>query len=407
MDLSETKQMTLPMPESLEIMPREYLRTHRWLKFQLDLRHAPVSFWLVLGECQSKCEHISGVPLRPDIASIVHQVYLAKGTWGTVAIEGNTLSEAEALQHVQGKLKVTPEKEYLKQELDNVLQEFNRMLAKVAAREPLTLSVDRLCEINAAVLKGLSIEHGVAGQIRRHNVEVMRYRGAPWADCHFLLQKLCEWLNGPDFEAKHGLNPIHMAILKAVIAHLYFEWIHPFPDGNGRSGRLIEAQILLAAGVPSPACQLLSNHYNSTRKSYLDQLKAASESGGDAVPFMTYAIDGFLTGLKSQLFYIRRLQMETTWINFIHEHFRSQPGKTSDRHKALLLDLLAHDRPVEISGITSISAAVATGYKGLNARTVLRDIEALENRKFLVREGKAVRVNLDLISGFLHIKAAV
>lgn len=55
------------------------------------------------------------------------------------------------------------------------------------------------------------------------------------------------------------------AIFKAVVAHLYLAWIHPVGDGNGRTARLVEFQILLSSGVPSPAAHLLSNHYNQTR----------------------------------------------------------------------------------------------------------------------------------------------
>jgi hypothetical protein len=54
-------------------------------------------------------------------------------------------------------------------------------------------------------------------------------------------------------------------LIAAVVAHVYFEWIHPFGDGNGRTGRLIELKLLLEAGVPQPAAHLLSNHYNATR----------------------------------------------------------------------------------------------------------------------------------------------
>jgi Fic family protein len=56
-----------------------------------------------------------------------------------------------------------------------------------------------------------------------------------------------------------------MALMKAILTHLYIAWIHPFGDGNGRTARLAELQILLAAGMPMPASHLLSNHYNTTR----------------------------------------------------------------------------------------------------------------------------------------------
>jgi Fic family protein len=403
-----TKQMTLSMPDSLTIQKRKYETSHPWLRFIVSLEKVPPAFWLVLGECHSKCEHIAGVPIRPDVAKKLHRIYLAKGAHGTTAIEGNTLSEAEVLQHVEGKLEVSADKEYLKQEIDNIIQESNRMVERVLHREPLILSPDRIKEINRIVLKGLSVEEGVEpGTIRRYSVGVMNYRGAPHQDCEHLLARLCDWLNGPDFEPRAGLERTHMAILKSIIAHLYIEWIHAFGDGNGRTGRLVEVQILMAAGVPSPACHLLSNHYNLTRKEYLAQLRMASESGGDTIPFITYALNGLLTGLKGQLAHIRRLQMEFAWLNYVHDSFRHQSSKAAHRQKALLLDLFEKEVPIQISEIDQLSTRLAKAYAGMHPRTPARDVEALEARGLLIREGKLVRANQDLIAGFLPIKAIV
>jgi Fic family protein len=221
-------------------MTRRYIKSHPWLTFAVDFRPAPPSFWTTLGECKSKCEHLAGVPLRPDVAQILHEVYLAKGIWGTTAIEGNTLSEEEVHKHVQGKLELPPSKEYLKQEIDNILIESNNMLAAISAGNPLLVSTGRIRQINGAVLKGLSLEEGVIpGEIRTYPVGVATYRGAPASDCEHLLDRLCSWLDGRNFAPQGGLGPAHMAILKAIIAHLYIEWIHPFGDGNGRTGRLL------------------------------------------------------------------------------------------------------------------------------------------------------------------------
>jgi Fic family protein len=43
---------------------------------------------------------------------------------------------------------------------------------------------------------------------------------------------------------------IPYAILKAILAHLCLAWIHPFGDGNGRTARLVEFQILIFPGCP-------------------------------------------------------------------------------------------------------------------------------------------------------------
>jgi Fic family protein len=233
----------------------------------------------------------------------------------------------------------------------------------------------------------------------------MNYLGAPAEDCAYLLATMCDWLNGPDFEPQSGFDLGHMAILKAIIAHLYIEWIHAFGDGNGRTGRLIEAQILLAAGIPAPASQLLSNHYNQTRREYYTQLRDASGSGGDAVPFICYGVAGLLSGLKSQLQRIRRVQMETAWINYVHDFFRSRTGATASRQKLLLLDLLREESPVEISNVDKISPGTAKQYAGMHTRTKVRDIESLEQLQFIVREGNKVRANIERITAFLPIRA--
>jgi cell filamentation protein, protein adenylyltransferase len=403
--MTRTRSRALPVTKHMK-----YMKSHPWLTFEVDLREAPPSFWVVLGECQSKCEHLANVPLRPDIATKLHEVYLAKGLWGTTNIEGNTLTEEEVLRHIQGKLELPPTKEYLKQEIDNILQECNKMLEVIQSGACLILSTGRIEKINGAVLDGLSLEDGVvAGEIRKHEVGVMRYRGAPPQECGHLFDRLCAWLNGEDFKAQAAFTETHMAILKAIIAHLYIEWIHGFGDGNGRTGRLVEVQILLSAGVPSPACHLLSNHYNQTRREYLNQLRIASESGGKVLPFLTYALNGFAEGLRSQLVYVRRLQIENAWLNYVHDFFR-QLRKTdaADRQKDLLLDIFQSGKEtISISELAELTPRTAKAYAGMHPRTKVRDVLSLVQYGLLERQGDGVKINEEVISRFLPIKAKI
>jgi Fic family protein len=176
-------------------------------------------------------------------------------------------------------------------------------------------------------------------------------------------------------------------------------------DQGASAGRLVEVQILSAAGVPSPACHLLSNHYNLTRKDYLAQLRMASETGGKTIPFLTYSLNGFLEGLKGQLAHIRELQMENAWLNYVHEYFHNQSGRSAQRRKALLLDIFEKHSPVLISELDQLSPRLAKAYAGMHPRTAIRDVEALEEKGLLVRDGKAVRAHRELIASFLPTKA--
>jgi Fic family protein len=280
------------------------------------------------------------------------------------------------------------------------------MLAKIAKGESLELSLERIKEINRVVLEGLILEDRVVpGEVRTYSVGVATYRGAPAQDCVYLLTRLCDWLNGSDFEPRDGLGKMHMAILKAIVAHLYIEWIHPFGDGNGRTGRLVEVQILIAAGVPSPAGHLLSNHYNETRTDYFAQLKAASESKGETLPFFTYALNGFLDGLKEQLDYVRVLQFEVTWTNYVHDFFRDENTKSAKRKKTLLLEIIEKTEPVPITELDQLSPKLARAYAGMHPRTCARDVESLVSDKLLLKQGKNVEPNRGLIAQFLPICA--
>ena len=93
--------------------------THPWLRFmvRLDAATAPPDLWMLLGEAASKCDHIAGVPLKPETADRLHKLYLAKGVRATTAIEGNSLSEEEVIGRLDGSLHLPPSKEYLGKEI--------------------------------------------------------------------------------------------------------------------------------------------------------------------------------------------------------------------------------------------------------------------------------------------------
>lgn len=380
---------------------RTYEKTHPWIKFQLDLRPASPKFWMLLGEASSKCEHIAGVPLQPDVARDLHQLYLAKGAQATTAIEGNTLSEQEVLQRIKGELTLPASKEYLGQEVDNIVNACNRIRDRLREGDD-ALTSERVREFNRLVLEKLRLEKGVVtGEVRQHSVVVGRsYLGAPAEDCEFLLNRLCEWLNGPDFRASEGMELV-FAIIKAVVAHVYVAWIHPFGDGNGRTARLMEFQILLSAGVPTPAAHLMNNHYNQTRSEYYRQLEAASGSGGDIIPFLEYAAQGLVDGLREQLAKIRLRQWDVAWENFVHEEFREKTGKTARRQRSLVLDLSRLEKPVQAGMVSDLSPRLAREYAGKTPKTIQRDLGALLKMDLVERTPEGFRARKEKILAFL------
>ena len=156
-----------------------YERTHPWISFRFDFSRANAQLWLLLGEAQSKCEHIAGVPLRPNVAKELHQLYLAKGVSATTAIEGNTLSEEQVLKHIQGELKLPPSQSYLAQEIDNIIEACDAISAVTHPKE-MGISAGQIKALNFLILKGLRLDQGVVpGEYRIHSVLIGSvYRGA-------------------------------------------------------------------------------------------------------------------------------------------------------------------------------------------------------------------------------------
>lgn len=358
---------------------------------------------MLLGEAQSKCEHLAGVPLRPGTAQELYQVYLTKGVAGTAAIEGNTLSESEVRERIEGTLKLPESKEYLGREVDNIVSACNEISKRVfdggTSQE---ISAETFSEYNSKILDGLKVDDGVSpGVIRKHIVGVGRYRAPAAEDCNYLLDRLCTWLNSADFNPRDGISPIVYGLLKAIVAHIYLAWIHPYGDGNGRTARMLEFRVLLEARVPAPAAHLLSNHYNQTRQEYYRQLDVASASGGDLIPFIEYAIRGFVDGLKEQLHVVRDQQLDVIWRNYVYGKFGDMDKDGDLRRRNLILDL-SMKQQVPLGEVADISPRVTRAYATLHPKTMARDISELVEMGLLDKsEDGIVKAKKEVILAFL------
>jgi len=147
---------------------------------------------------------------------------------GSLAIEGNTLSEAQITAILEGKRVIAPPREV--QEVKNALAAYDRFDTWKLEAEKDMLEAHRI------LMSGLIDE---AGLYRHGGVGVMAGRQvihmAPPADrVPQLMADLFAWLAATD---------VHPLIAGSVF-HYEFEFIHPFADGNGRMGRLWQSLIL-------------------------------------------------------------------------------------------------------------------------------------------------------------------
>ncbi len=363
---------------------------------------------MLLGEARSKCQHLAGAPLKPDVAAQLYGVTLVKGALATTAIEGNTLTEDQVRGIWDGSYKAPPSRQYQEREVRNVLDALQGLHDLIVAGEAIEITSALISQFNEQILTGTDYREGVVpGKIRTESVVVGTYRAAPAQDCEYLLDKLVAWLNGPTFS--HGDPEIHFAVTlaKAVYAHLYIAWIHPFGDGNGRTARLLEFIILANCGmVPVPAAHLLSNHYNLTRDRYYRELALASKPGQSTLGFLSYAIEGFIDGIREAIDMVREQQIEVAWVNYVHERFASQPNtKASARQRSLVL-AMPMDAPVPRGDLEGLTPKLARLYATAGPRTLSRDLNRLESLGLIRRERPGYRARASVVQAFLPPVAA-
>lgn len=170
--------------------------------------------------------------------------------------------------------------------------------------------------------------------------------------------------------------------------------------GNGRTGRLIEFEILLGAGVPFPAAHLLSNHYNATRAEYYRQLNTTSRSGGDLVSFLEYAAQGFVDGLRATIQQVQAEQMDVMWENHVHQVL---PGSspTQHRRRTVVLALSREANPIRRSQLATFAPDVAAAYAGKGSKTVTRDLNESRKHVLVRAEGGGYVAARDQMLAFL------
>lgn len=386
---------------------RDYEKTHPFITFRLRLDEPNAALWLLLGEAKSKSAHLARTLLHPHRSHELMQVFLTKGVLATTAIEGNTLSEDQARAVIENRSDLPPSKQYLAQEIRNVIGAYNEVISAVLDDPDAELTPELFKHWNALILGDLDVEEGVQpGEFRTGSVAVGNYRAPSAGDVAFLMQRLCDWLGGDDFRAPDRRPELRAAlvIVKAVVAHLYLVWIHPFGDGNGRTARLLELQLLLEAGFPTLATQLLSNHYNQTRSEYYRQLSAAGLTG-DPLPFITYALRGFVDGLAEQLDLIFAWQREDRWEQYVYQQFGELRTEADRRRLRLVLEVsrTARERgePVLRPDMRWLTPRLAMAYANKTDKTLTRDLKETGRLGLLTRDRRGYSPNDSVLLGLL------
>ena len=361
----------------------------------------------LLGECDAFVQALTNIPLQPGDRKRMLGVSLRKGALATTAIEGNTLSE-EDIEKIQEGWEVPPSKEYLKIEVKNILDAYNDLLREIIKdNKEEIITPDLIKKFHRMIGKNLG-EHfdAIPGRLREDKRYVGTYVVPDHRYVKSLVDKLCNWIRS-EFHYDKGQS-FKTAVVQAIVTHVYVEWIHPFGDGNGRTGRLLEFYILLRAGLPSIVSHILSNHYNQTRSEYYRQLDKARKNQ-NLTEFIQYALQGFRDGLKENLEIIQKSQFSIFWHHHIYETFADlqYTKKGSFKRKRALILQMPINRKFTVDELLEITPDIAKRYATLTRATILRDLKELRELYLLEKSGRRYFANTDILKAMMPGKKNV
>jgi Fic family protein len=353
----------------------------------------------MLGQCVAYTKAISNTPIMPQFYDELMRLALRKGAQATTAIEGNTLSDEEIAKLQEGQ-KLPPSKEYQEIEVRNILDAFNELLVEtVYDNKEQLITPELLLRFHRLVGQNLG-EHfnAIPGRFRNNDVVVGTYRCPDHRDVLPLIEKYCQWLRS-EFKYEEGKQMFSDIIIQSIVAHVYLEWIHPFGDGNGRTGRLIEFYILSRGGNPDITLHILSNHYNNTRPEYYRQLEKASKSRS-LTEFIEYALTGFRDGLQQTLEKIQASQLLNAWQKFVYDKFDEiEIGQKQvfKRRRTLGLEIPI-DKKFSFEDIPELNIKLARLYSNISSKTLERDLEELIKHEIILLQDSKYFANISVLN---------
>ncbi len=215
---------------------------------------------------------------------LLRRVNRIKSIQGTLAIEGNTLTEDQVTAILDGKAIIGPRREI--EEVRNAIKAYDSIPSLHAG------SMQDLLLAHQYLMQGLIDEVGI---FRTSGVGVFSgtqlvHLAPPAERIPALMSDLIQWL---DTSVDHPL-------VKSCVFHYEFEFIHPFADGNGRVGRLWQT-LILSEWKPILAHFPLESMIYVHQAAYYEAIQESTRQS-DAGIFMEFILGVMLETLETQPF---------------------------------------------------------------------------------------------------------
>jgi Fic family protein len=321
-----------------------------------------------------------------QVADRLEREVVVSSVFGTNSIEGGTLTEEEtqlALDLAPAQVEGAEQRRAI-----NIKAAYD--LARAAAADPQWRpSVDFIRAVHAAITRDLPHEYNQPGLLRDNPKHVPTFVGDPahggrykppqfGVDVRRLLEALLDWHG--ELEAR-GL-PV---LVRAPLVHYYYEVVHPFWDGNGRVGRVLEATLLLREGfryAPFAQARYYLDHIDRYFRLF-NACRKAAEAGRphpntDFVEFFLEGLLATLNSLHGRVNDIVRVLLFATDVKRQHD-----AKEINARQYAIVTQVLEAGRPVPLADLRRAPWYLAL-YAKRTDKTRQRDLRRLREQGLLV-----------------------
>lgn len=314
-----------------------------------------------------------------QVAKQLEREVIASSIYGTNTIEGGALTEDETLAAMD--LDPAQVQQIEQRRVLNIKAAYAR--AREAALEPgWMLSIDFVTQVHSLITRDLPHADNRPGLIRDNPKGRITQVGSPQhggrykppqyeRDIWRLLEALVVW-HGQLTEA--GVHPL----IRARLVHYYYELIHPFWDGNGRVGRVIEATLLQAAGYEY-APFALARYYLEHIDRYFALFNACRKAAEKHQPqpntaFVLFHQEGMLKTINALHDRVNRLVSVLLFQSRCRELLDNKT--LNARQYTIVSQLLSQGRPQSMDEVRHVPW-YASLYLRLNDKTRSRDLKKL------------------------------
>lgn len=376
-DISLDKMLENILFGSLPEISRR-VETDRFGPFVFQLGFTVGDVTLAFQRVEDAHERFVASPLS-QVANRLEQEVVVSSVFGTNTIEGGTLTEdetASALTIDPGQVQAIEQRRVL-----NIKAAYDLSQA-VAKSSGWQLTTQFIVDLHRLITHEIPHADNRPGLIRDNPKTHITYVGDAahggrykppqyGKDIERLLAALVAWHD----ELVAANIP---ATLRAPLVHLYFEQIHPFWDGNGRVGRVIEATLLQAAGYRY-APFALARYYLTNIDSYFTLFNTCRKAVEKKQPapnqaFVDFHLEGMRQTINNLQDRVNRLVAMLLYESTIRRALDDK--KINVRQYTILSQLLDRGRPLPLDEIRQAPWYTSL-YLKLNDKTRSRDLHRL------------------------------